>query len=330
MLTAPLFKIYGYANVFPLEAGFVMPVFESENKFLIEVARGGQIDKFIELPDSYLPLVRQYPDNLTMLEGEGCIYAFKWGEEVYYGDGKTLSSRLKLLSSEKILNVHTRALVDKFIDKFNRGVPKDKISIMIADDHKLIREVWKYVLNDDPRFEVIGECGDTQEAVEFAKTNEPQIVLMDINMTPFSGIEATQKIRKIAPGSKVIGVSMHSQPAYAKKMLQMGAKGYVTKNSPKEEMIKAILEVTHGNKYICEEIKKIIGEEVLEKESLSNIGTLTEREIQIMNFIKQGLSTKEIARSLDISMKTVEVHRYTILKKLKLKNSASLVNFIIS
>ena len=116
-----------------------------------------------------------------------------------------------------------------------------KINILIADDHKLIRETWSYILNSDSRFQVIAECGDAQEAVELAKTKRPHVVLMDINMAPFSGLEATQRIRKISPGSKVIGVSMHSQPAYAKKMLQMGARGYVTKNSSKEEMIKAIL-----------------------------------------------------------------------------------------
>src|ERR1700682_788988 len=121
-----------------------------------------------------------------------------------------------------------------------------KINILIADDHKLIRETWSYILNSDPRFQVIAECGDALEAVELSKVKRPHIVLMDINMAPFSGLEATQRIRKISPGSKVIGVSMHSQPAYAKKMLQMGAKGYVTKNSPKEELIKAIMEVTHG------------------------------------------------------------------------------------
>jgi DNA-binding NarL/FixJ family response regulator len=204
-----------------------------------------------------------------------------------------------------------------------------KINILIADDHKLIRETWSYILNSDSRFQVVGECGDAQEAVELAKTKRPHVVLMDINMTPFSGLEATQRIRKISPGSKVIGVSMHSQPAYAKKMLQMGARGYVTKNSSKEEMIKAILEVNHGNKYICDEIKNIISEQLLdEKEDSPNINALTEREMQIINFIKEGLSSKEIATSLNISLKTVEVHRHNILKKLKLKNSASLVNFI--
>jgi DNA-binding NarL/FixJ family response regulator len=124
---------------------------------------------------------------------------------------------------------------------------------------------------------------------------------------------------------------MHSQPAYAKKMLQIGAKGYVTKNSSKEEMIKAIMEVYKGNKFICDEIKNIISDQLLTEQTDSpNINSLTEREIQIINYIKEGSSSKEIATSLNISLKTVEVHRHNILKKLKLKNSASLVNFIVT
>jgi DNA-binding NarL/FixJ family response regulator len=205
----------------------------------------------------------------------------------------------------------------------------EKISILIADDHKLIRETWSFILNNDTRFIVVAECGDSEQAVEMARTKKPQIVLMDINMTPISGFEATEKIRKVSPGSKVIGVSMHSQPAYAKKMLQIGARGYVTKNSSKEEMITAILEVHAGNKYICDEIKNNISELVLEEnKDVPNVNALTEREIQIINLIKEGQSSKEIAQSLNISLKTVEVHRHNILKKLKLKNSASLVNFI--
>ena len=205
----------------------------------------------------------------------------------------------------------------------------EKISVLIADDHKLIRDTWSFILNNDPRFQVIAECGDSEEAVEAAKVKRPNIVLMDINMMPISGFEATEKIRKVSPASRIIGVSMHSQPAYAKKMLQIGAKGYVTKNSSKEEMMKAILEVHQGNKYICEEIKNNISELVLEEnKDVPNVNALTEREIQIINLIKDGQSSKEIAGNLNISLKTVEVHRHNVLKKLKLKNSASLVNFI--
>lgn len=204
----------------------------------------------------------------------------------------------------------------------------EKITILIADDHKLIRETWTFILNSDPRFEVIAECSNGEEAVELTKTLRPEIILMDINMAPLSGIDATLQIRKVSPGSKVIGVSMHSQPAYAKKMLSIGARGYVTKNSSKEEMIKAILEVEKGNKYICDEVKNIISEQLLEDTQAPSINLLSERELQIIKLIKQGSSSKEISTELDISLKTVEVHRHNILKKLNLKNTASLVNFI--
>jgi DNA-binding NarL/FixJ family response regulator len=112
-------------------------------------------------------------------------------------------------------------------------------------------------------------------------------------------------------------------------MLQMGAMGYVTKNSSKEEMLTAILEVSKGKKYICEEVKSILAQQELEKQNeFPGMNTLTEREIDIIQLIKEGLSSKEIASKLDITLKTVEVHRYNILKKLNLKNTAALVNFI--
>ena len=202
------------------------------------------------------------------------------------------------------------------------------ISILIADDHRLIRETWTILLNRDSRFKVIGSCSNSEEAVKMTKQKHPEVVLMDINMSPFSGIEATRIIRESSPDTRIIGVTMHSQPAYAKKMLQMGASGYVTKNSSREEMFSAILEVSKGNKFVCSEIKDLISEGAHEPESLAAINTLTEREMDVINEIKQGHSSKEISRNLEISLKTVEVHRHNILKKLKLKNAASLIHYM--
>ncbi len=205
----------------------------------------------------------------------------------------------------------------------------DKITILLVDDHKLIRESWSFILNTDPRFEVIGETSNADEAVEIAKEKKPKIVLMDINMTPINGFEATKMVRKFSPGSKIIGISMHSMPAYARRMLQMGAMGYVTKNSSKDELLNAIVEVHNGKKYICEEVKNILAQQELEEEGgPPDMNILSRREIEIVKLIKEGMSSKEIALKLDISLKTVEVHRYNILKKLNLKNTASLVNFI--
>lgn len=204
----------------------------------------------------------------------------------------------------------------------------EKITILLVDDHKLVRDSWSFILNSDPRFEVIGETSNGEEAVEIAKVKRPDIVLMDINMTPVNGFEATKLVRKFSPASKIIGVSMHSMPAYAKRMLQSGAMGYVTKNSSKEELMEAILEVNNGQKYICNEVKNILAQQELEEGGQPDLNILSRRELDITKLIKEGLSSKEIAEKLDISLKTVEVHRYNILKKLHLKNTAALVNFI--
>lgn len=206
-----------------------------------------------------------------------------------------------------------------------------KISIMIVDDHTLIRETWSFLLGRNENFEVISEVGDGQEAIDIARDKRPNIVLLDINMSPLNGFDVLKMIRKLSPGSKVIAVSMHSQPAYAKKMLRLGAKGYVTKNSPRQEMIDAILEVYKGNTYICQEVKNILSEQMLgEEETAAGLNQLSEREIEVINQIRDGLSSKEIAERLGISIKTVEVHRHNILKKLKVKNTASLINYINS
>jgi len=136
-------------------------------------------------------------------------------------------------------------------------------------------------------------------------------------------------IRKYSPGSKVLGVSLHTQPTYARKMIQKGAMGYVTKNSSREEMFKALMEIHNGRKYICDEIKNILSEQVISGEDAqTGLNALSQREIEIIAYIKKGFSSKEIADALHISVKTVEVHRYNILKKLNLKNAAALVNFI--
>jgi DNA-binding NarL/FixJ family response regulator len=206
-----------------------------------------------------------------------------------------------------------------------------KVSIMIVDDHTLIRETWSFLLGKNENFDVVAECGDGERAIELARDKRPDVVLLDINMAPMSGFDVLKMIRKYSPSSKIIGVSMHSQPAYAKKMLRLGAKGYVTKNSPRQEMLEAISEVSNNRVYICQEVKNILSDQLLNNDSVNpDINTLSDREMQIVRALKEGLSSKEIASELSISLKTVEVHRHNILKKLKLKNTVSLINFINS
>lgn len=205
----------------------------------------------------------------------------------------------------------------------------EKITILIADDHTLIRESWAMLLNSVSGFRVVGQAGSGEEAIELAKNLRPNVVVMDINMPGMSGFEATAQIRKFSPGSKILGVSLHTQPAYARKMIQVGAMGYVTKNSSQEEMIKAILEINSNRKYICEEIKNILSEQAMKGEDQADkVHLLSKRELDIINYLKKGFSSREIAENISVSVKTVEVHRYNILKKLNLRNVAALVNYI--
>lgn len=206
-----------------------------------------------------------------------------------------------------------------------------KISIVIVDDHKLIREMWVRLFAEKPGTEITGQAAALDEAIELIKKIRPDIVLLDINLAEDSGMDAVPEIRKYSPHTKIIAVSMHNQPAFARKMLTLGAKAYVTKNSSHEEIFNAVDEVLKGRSYICTEIKNILADQALSNEpEHRSVKDLSFREIEIIKHLKNGLSSKEIAAALHISLKTVEVHRSNILKKLNLKNVASLINFINS
>jgi two-component system invasion response regulator UvrY len=148
-------------------------------------------------------------------------------------------------------------------------------------------------------------------------------------MPELSGIKATEQIHSCCPDSKILAVSLHTESGYARQMLKNGAMGYITKNSSRTEFLKALVALQNNQKYLCEEIKAKIASEMLESSDESSaINTLTKREIEIMILIKQELTSAEIGTKLGISLRTVEVHRYNILKKLKLKNFVALINYV--
>ncbi len=205
----------------------------------------------------------------------------------------------------------------------------NKISVVIVEDHQMVREMWVQLFTVKKEIEVVGKTGGFDEAIEMIRIKRPDIVLLDINLPGASGLDAVPLIRKFSPGSRIIAVSMHSQPAYAKKMLQMGAKGYVTKNSSHEEMFAAIDAVMNGKTFVCMEIKNIISDQAMQEQPAGpTTKELSLREIEVIKLLKDGLSSKEIAERLLISSRTAEVHRHNILKKLGLKNTASLISFI--
>lgn len=204
------------------------------------------------------------------------------------------------------------------------------ITILIVDDHQLVRESWDILLNQDARFKVVGTAKSGEEGILIAKELHPDIILMDVQLGDKSGIEATRQLQSEATGAKIIGVSMFAQPAYVRKMFSYGAKGYVTKGSSRIEMITAIIEVSEGKQYICKEMKDKFTEMALEKNEGkdADIKSLTNRELEIIKLVIEGLTSNNIAERLGVSPKTVEVHRYNILRKLKLKNTSSLVDFV--
>jgi DNA-binding NarL/FixJ family response regulator len=201
-------------------------------------------------------------------------------------------------------------------------------TILIVDDHRLIRQTWSFILNNNPGYEVTGECSNAQEAIELAASIRPDIIILDINLPDISGIEAVPLLLKSCPTSKIVGVSMHNQPAYARRMFKHGAMGYVCKSSSSREMLDALEQVSKGNRYLCNEIKEVFANQIISDINKQSLNALSKREIEIIGHLKKGRSSKEIAEELFIAARTVEVHRYNILRKLNLKNTVALINFI--
>lgn len=130
------------------------------------------------------------------------------------------------------------------------------IRIVLVDDHKLVRESWKILLENNPCFKVIADCDNGYTAIEHAENLIPDIMLVDINMTPMNGFAVTERILETMPSMKIIGMSVNNQPKYAVRMVELGARGYLTKTSSLEEINHGILEVHKGEFYICDEVRK--------------------------------------------------------------------------
>jgi two-component system invasion response regulator UvrY len=203
-----------------------------------------------------------------------------------------------------------------------------KISILIAEDHQLIRQTWSFILETYPNFFIVGECASGEQAIELVKSLRPDVVLMDINLNGMNGMDATEQIRKFYPETKVLAVSLHTQLSYARKIMQMGAMGYLTKNASRQEMVDAILHIVSGKKYICNEIKDFISEQMIDGGGESKYNSLSKRQKEIITYLQKGETSREIATALGLSAQTVEVHRHNILKKLEMKNTVALIHYI--
>ena len=207
-------------------------------------------------------------------------------------------------------------------------IPVQKIKLFLVDDHRMVIDMWASMLAADPKFEIVGTSLDAEKALEEIKIKLPNVVLLDITLPGISGIDLAKSLREKVPTAKILGVSMHTNIILIKQMLMSGASGYVSKTSSFDEMKSAILAVNEGQRYICRDVKDYITNQVISEHNADpayRINQLTKRELEIVNMIKDGHSSREISEKLFISKRTVEVHRYNIFKKLDVNNITSLI-----
>ena len=204
------------------------------------------------------------------------------------------------------------------------------IRVAIADDHALVREGLRRMLSGSDLIEVIGEVANGAEAVRLVCDLKPDVLLLDITMPVKDGIEATSEIAAMDVDTKILILSMHSDEQYALRTLRAGASGFISKGARLEELLKAITEVRAGNRYLPEHIAKSFAEKHIRPDSDKPLAELlSKREFQVMSYLASGMTNREIAKLLDISVKTVDTHRGHVLKKLKLRNNSDITRFAI-
>lgn len=208
---------------------------------------------------------------------------------------------------------------------------KNKIRILLADDHPVVRKGIRSCLERQSQLEVVGEAANGQEALASAKQLVPDLVLMDIDMPVMSGLAVTETLGKELPQVKVLILSMHDHPEYIMRILQSGAKGYVLKDASPEELLKAIDTVNGGQAFFSPEVARLaLNQFVQTNGEVSAPGQLTDREREVLVLIAEGLSNKEIANQLNVGVRTVETHRERIMRKLDIHTVAGLTKFAIT
>ena len=202
------------------------------------------------------------------------------------------------------------------------------INILLADDHLLVRNGIKSLLEEESYLHVVGEAANGKEALDLAKKIHPDLLIIDVRMPVMDGIEAVSHLKNYAPDTKAIVLSMHDSEEYILKSIKAGASGYLLKDTGKAEFLKAIKTIYHGGKYFSGDISNVIVTNYLEntvpkerpKPSIDNAAKLTRKEIEILHFILSGMTNTEISDRLGKSKRTIETHRFNLMKKMNVKN----------
>jgi DNA-binding NarL/FixJ family response regulator len=198
-----------------------------------------------------------------------------------------------------------------------------KITVLLVDDHSLVRKGFRRILEDDPEIAVVGEAGDGTEAVRLAQQHRPQVIVMDMAMPGLNGMQATIEILKVLPKTAILILSMYSEENYVRNALEAGARGYILKTAAEIDLASAIKKLAAGH--------KVLGPGVLASLNVPDErdGRLTPREKQILQLIAEGKSNKEIAALLELSVNTVAVHRSNIMEALGVHRTAELVLYAV-
>ncbi|MBN2356553.1 response regulator transcription factor [candidate division KSB1 bacterium] len=208
------------------------------------------------------------------------------------------------------------------------------LSIVLADDHKLVRAGLKSFIVGFDSFTVVGEAGNGLEAIAQTERHQPDVLILDIAMPLMRGLEAIKDIKKISPATRVLILSMHNREDYVRSALQNGADGYILKESAADELLAALDHLSRDEIYLSPAVSRTIVEDWLQDEEKrqqppSIRGELTDREKSVLKLVAEGLSNKKIAELLHISVKTVETHRFRMMEKLKLRNVPDVVKYAI-
>lgn len=205
------------------------------------------------------------------------------------------------------------------------------IRVLVADDHTLVRESLVGVLQADGDVQVVAQAADGVETVEQALATRPDIVIVDISMPRLNGIEVVRRLREALPETRVLVLTMHQEEEYVLHVVRAGAAGYLVKDSPAAELLAAVRSLHAGRAHFGPRAAKTLAEQLQHPERAVGdpYGALTAREREVFHLIVEGLTTKEIARRLDISAKTAENHRARVLDKLDVRNTAELVRYAV-
>ena len=205
--------------------------------------------------------------------------------------------------------------------------------ILIADDHRMMREGLRALIENEPEMTIVGEAADGKNTVSLAAKLAPNVVIMDVAMPDLNGIEATRRIVRDAPNIKVVGLSGHLDRRFVTEMLKAGASAYILKQTAYEELIRAIREVVKGNTYLSPEVTRgLVDAHVRATPKAGEspaFATLSEREREVLQLLSEGQSTKEMADRLRVSVKTIDTHRWNIMQKLDLHSVAGLTKYAI-